>query len=243
MNHKITNIKFKPKRYSLSCVLILLVCALLTGCSTTRAYLTLSDLDPRFEFLHEAGIEIVLTDYVVSDIEKYNEFFKSTAIIAFTLDLSHSMIKDATANLKKYAQDHLAKMTMDENIEEIIGDTPHDELSVEQSVAIMRMEKERDRISHNEKKYFVFMGGQIGIGSLSLLRGIKETPKLLKRGRLLLTDIREDFYSNGIPKFWTISSVSKGIKESTERLNKVRQDAPVLVEDMKVLYEAFKMLS
>ena len=242
-NYMITNSEFQPNRKFSNYVLILFVCALLPGCGASRAFVTLSDLDSRFEVLNEAGIEIVLTDYIVSDIEKYNDFFKSSAIIAFTLDLSHSMTNDATANLKKYAQDHLAKMTMDENIEELIGDTPHDELSVEQSVAIMRMEKERDKISHNEKKYFIFMGGQIGIGSLSLLRGIKEVPTLLRRGRSLLTDVRGDFSSNGYFKFWVVPNVSKGIKESIERLNKVRQDAPVLVEDMKVLYEAFKMLS
>ena len=243
MNKKIANIISEPKKDSRIYLLAFLICALFPGCSTSRAYLTLSDIDPRFEVLNDAGIQIILTDYVVSDIEKYNEFFKSSAIISFTFNLSHSMIKDATANLKKYAQDHLAKMTMDENIEEMIGDTPHDSLSVEQSIAIMRLEKERDRISHNEKKYFIFMGGQIGIGFLALLRGIKETPSLLKQGRLLLTDIREDFSTNGIPDFLAISNVSKGMIESTERLNKVRKGAPVLVEDMKVLYEAFKMLS
>jgi len=243
MNRINTDLTVKSSRYILAAMLITLMCASLTGCGASRAYLTLADLDPRFEALEESGLEIRLTDYVISDIEKYDDFFKSSAIISFTFDLSHSMVNEATSNLKKYAQDHLAKMTMDENIEELIGDTPHDQLGVEQSVAIMRMEKEQDRISHNEKKYFIFMGGQIGIGFISLLRGVKEAPTLLKRGRSLLYNIGDDFSSDGVPKILSISSVSEGIKESIERLNKVRQDAPVLVEDMKVLYDAFKMLS
>jgi len=216
---------------------------LLTGCGASRAYVTLSDLDSRFEFLDEAGIEIALVDYTLSGVEKYNEFFKSCAIIYFASNVSHAMVNDATANLKKYAQDHLSKMTMDENIEELIGDTPHDDLSIEQSTAIMRMEKERGKLSLNEKKYFVLMAGQLGIGSLVLIRGIKETPDLLKSGRNLLTDVRNDFSHNGFPKFWLIPAVTQGIKESTERLNQVWKDAPVLVEDIKVLYDAFHMLS
>lgn len=216
---------------------------LLTGCGASRAYVTLSDLDSRFEFLDEAGIEIALVDYTLSGVEKYNEFFKSCAIIYFASNVSHAMVNDATANLKKYAQDHLSKMTMDENIEELIGDTPHDDLSIEQSNAIMRMEKERGKLSLNEKKYFVLMAGQLAIGSLLLIRGIKETPDLLKSGRNLLTDVGEDFSHKGFPMFWLIPAVTQGIKESTERLNQVRKDAPELVEDIKILYDAFHMLS
>ena len=242
MKYVFNNMRTELKRRAGNSVPMILMIVLLTGCAS-RGYVTLSDLDSRFEFLDEAGIEIALVDYSISGIEKYNDYFKSCAIIFFASNVSHAMVNGATANLKKYAQDHLSKMTMDENIEELIGDTPHDDLSIEQSTAIMRMEKERGKISLNEKKYFVLMAGQLGIGSLLLIRGIKETPNLLKRGRNLLTDVRNDFSLNGFPKFWLIPAVTEGIKESTERLNQVRQDAPVLVEDIKVLYDAFHMLS
>ena len=76
MNNKIANIKPEPKKDFRTYLLTLLVCALLSGCGTSRAYLTLSDIDPRFEVLNDAGIQIILTDYVISDIVKYNEFFK-----------------------------------------------------------------------------------------------------------------------------------------------------------------------
>jgi hypothetical protein len=58
----------------------------LSGCAG-RAVLTLSDLDPKFEFLEELGIQVVLIDYPTTGIDRYNEFFKSSALIYFTAEL------------------------------------------------------------------------------------------------------------------------------------------------------------
>jgi hypothetical protein len=215
---------------------------ILSGCAG-RAVLTLSDLDPKFEFLEELGIQVVLIDYPTTGIDRYNEFFKSSALIYFTAELSQSMVNNAAANLKNYARDHLAAGIMEENIQEFIGDTPSDQLTVEQSLAIMRMEKEHDRITENEARYFFSMAGQLGIASLALIRGAKETPDLIKKGKLLITHAWEDFTIMGIPRFWDIEPVVSGLDESLGRLKHVTEIAPVLIEDIVVLLRGFKELS
>jgi hypothetical protein len=214
----------------------------LLGCAG-RAVLTLSDLDPKFEFLEELGIQVVLIDYPTTGIDRYNEFFKSSALIYFTTELSQSMVNNAAANLKNYARDHLAAGIMEENIQELIGDTPSDQLTVEQSLAVMRMEKEQNRISDNESRYFFSMAGQLGIASLALIRGAKEAPDLIKKGRRLITHAWEDFTIMGIPRFWDIEPVVSGLDESIGRLKHVTEIAPILIEDIAVLLKGFKELS
>ncbi|MFC1619968.1 hypothetical protein ACFL45_08485 [Candidatus Neomarinimicrobiota bacterium] len=215
---------------------------LLSGCAG-RAVLTLSDLDPKFEFLEELGIQVVLIDYTTTGIDRYNEFFKSSALIYFTAELSQAMVNNAAANLKNYARDHLAAGIMEENIQELIGDTPSDQLTVEQSLAVMRMEKEQNRISDNESRYFFSMAGQLGIASLALIRGAKEAPDLIKKGKRLITHVWQDFTIMGIPRFWDIEPVVSGLDESLGRLKHVTVIAPVLIEDIVVLLQGFKELS
>jgi hypothetical protein len=152
------------------------------------------------------------------------------------------MVNNAAANLKNYARDHLAAVIMEENIQELIGDTPSDQLTVEQSLAVMRMEKEHNRISDNESRYFFSMAGQLGIASLALIRGAQETPDLIKKGKLLITHAWEDFTIMGIPRFWDIRPVVLGLDESLGRLKHVTQIAPVLIEDIAVLLRGFKEL-
>jgi hypothetical protein len=213
-----------------------------SGCAG-RAILTLSDIDPKFEFLEDVGIQVVLIDYPTTGIDRYNEFFKSSALIYFTAELSQSMVNNAAANLKNYARDHLAAGIMEENIQELIGDTPQDQLTIEQSLAVMRMEKEHDRITENESRYFFSMAGQLGIASLALIRGAKEAPDLVKKGKLLITHAWEDFTIMGFPRFWDIEPVVSGLDESIGRLQHVTEIAPVLIEDIAVLLRGFKELS
>ncbi|MFB0517045.1 MAG: hypothetical protein ACETWG_10660 [Candidatus Neomarinimicrobiota bacterium] len=222
---------------------IAVVTLFLSGCAPSRAVLTLSDLDPKLAFLEEHGIYVALIDYPVTGIEKYNEFFKSSALIYYTAELAGSMVNDATANLKRFARDRLAGAVMDENIRELIGDTPPDQLSVEQSLAVMRMEQERDRITQHEVEYFATTIGELGIASFALVRGIKETPDLIRSGGALLTNVKDDFTIFGIPRFWEIRPVVEGLNESIDRLKHVRDKAPVIVEDIAVLISGIKELS
>ena len=203
-----------------------------------------SDLDPKLSVLPEKlGIDIELIDYPVIGVENHDNFHKSTAIILTTYAVTKWMVDDATWNLKKYAQDHLAKIAMDTNLVELIGDTPHDQLTVEQSAAVLRMEKERDQISSDESRYFLKTTANIGIGVLSLTRSVKELPDLIKTGGSMISNVGSDFNFRGIPELWAIGGATKSLKESISRLNAVKNDAPVLLEDMKVLVDAFRSLS
>ncbi|MCH7495295.1 MAG: hypothetical protein IH825_04280 [Candidatus Marinimicrobia bacterium] len=231
-------------RKIISAAVAALLALLIAGCGAGRSTLYLSDLDPKFRVLPDKlGIDVVLNDYPVVGIVNHNNFHKSTAIILTTFSITKEMVDDATSNLKKYAMDHIAKMTMDENIDSLIGDTPHDQLTVEQSAAVLRMEKERDNISSNETKYFLSTGANLGIGVLSLIRSIQEIPDLLGNGKSMITNVRSDFTYMGIPKLWAIPAATTSLNESIKRLNAVKNDAPILLEDMKVLVDAFRALS
>lgn len=229
----------------LTVIFIVLAGLWVMGCASQKqTTLYFSDLDPNLRLLPEKlGIDIALIEYPIIGIATHDNFHKSTAIILMTFEVTKWMVADATLNLKKYAQDHIAKMTMDENIAELIGDTPHDQLTVEQSAAVLNMEKERNEISEDEAAYFLKVGANLGVGVLSLTRAVKELPNLIKTGGAMIFNVGSDFKFMGIPKFWAIGPATKSLKESTGRLNGIKNDAPILLEDIKVLVDAFRMLN
>lgn len=226
-------------------IVISILVVTLLGCGVGRMNLYLSDLDPKIDTVSQKlGIDVILYDYPKVGVKRHDEFHKSTAIILTTFEVTQWMVNDATKNLKRYAQDHLAKMTMDDNITELIGDTPHDSLTLEQAAAVMKMEKERQNISQDEAKYFITTGANIGVAVLSLTKFVKEVPKLILTGTAMIANVKADFtFLFIIPKVWRMPGAVKGLKESVNRLKSVKNDAPVLLEDSIVLVSAFRALN
>jgi hypothetical protein len=125
---------------------------------------------------------------------------------------------------------------MKENVAELVGDTPPEEWTVEQNIAIMKMAKQQDEISADEKRYFAQSAGTMVIGMAALSKGLGAVKELTEQGTQLQESISK-------LKKAQIPPATKGTKTSLEHLKEAQEKGPGMVEEIKVLTTAFQALS
>jgi len=146
------------------------------------------------------------------------------------------MTTTSTGQLKKFAMSKAADAAMKDNISGLVGNTPPEQWTTEQSFAVMKMAKAQGKINSDEVKYFATTAGSIGIAVISLGKGVKEAKDLLPKAQELLQNVKS-------VKPTLIPAATKGIKGSTGNLNNVVKNTPKMLEEMKVLLDGFKALS
>ncbi len=222
---------------------LLLLAGLLTmmwACAVQHP-LTIADIEPKlanFDIAYEYGIggeDGIITYYSIGN-DDFDAFFKTAAKLDGLIILTHYMTMTATGQLKKYAMSAAANEALKDNIHELVGDTPPEEYSTEQSIAVMQLAKQQDKVSDEERKYFATTSLSLGVGVYSLTKGVIETGNLLRDGSNLLQNI-------GLLEPWKIPAATKAISASMTNLKSIRNNAPATLEEMKVLYEGFKALN
>ena len=223
--------------------LMVFVMILVIGCAPSAKYaLTIADIEPKLAFIGGASIGFVddsedgLVTYIQIGDAVYDEFFKSSAKVDGLVILSKGMATTATGQLKKFAMSKAADAAMKENITDLVGDTPPEQWTTEQSFAVMKMAKQQNKISSDEVKYFATTAGSIGIAIVSLGKGVKEAKDLIPKAQELLQNAKSI-------KPTLILAATKGIKGSLSNLNNVVKNTPKMLEEMKVLLNGFKALS
>ena len=224
-------------------VLSAVVMFLVVGCAPSAKYaLTIADIEPKLAYIGGASIgfaddsEDGLVTYIQIGDAGYDEFFKSAAKLDGLVILCKGMTTTATGQLKKFAMSKAADAAMKNNINDLVGNTPPEQWTTEQSFAVMKMAKAQGKINSDEVKYFATTAGSIGIAVISLGKGVKEAKDLLPKGQELLQNVKS-------VKPTLIPAATKGIKGSVENLNNVVKNTPKMLEEMKVLLDGFKALS
>lgn len=218
------------------------VMMLLVGCAPSAKYaLTIADIEPKLAYIDGASIgfsddsEDGLVTYIQIGDADYDEFFKSAAKLDGLVILCKGMTTTATGQLKKFAMSKAADAALKDNIRDLVGNTPKEQWTTEQSIAVMKMAKRQGKINSDEAKYFATTAGSIGITVVSLGKGIKEAKDLVPKGQELLQNVKSI-------KPTLIPAATKGTKASIENLNSVVKNAPKMLEEMKVLLDGFKAL-
>jgi hypothetical protein len=166
----------------------------------------------------------------------YDDFFITAARLDGMAIIGKSMITHSIKQLKYFAMSKASDEALQLNIKLLVGDTPPEEWSDEQAISVLRMANEKRKVTSDEKKYFLATAGLIGIAVLSLGEAIDEAKELIPKGEQLMKNTKSLKYTQ-IPK------ATKGIKNSLENLNSVVNNAPKMLEEMKVLLDALKSLS
>jgi len=219
-----------------------LIVLLVVSLGAKKYELTLADIEPalagivKAEQIGFADKESIVT-YMKIGKSSYDVFFKTSAKLNGLSVLATVMTSTTTDQLKKYAMSKYAEEAMQENIKEFVGDVPPEEWSTEQSLAVMRMAKEQDKISNDEKEYFVNTALSLAIVAASLTKGTEEVGDLIKDGKSLLKNI-----TKAKLKLKQIKPATKGLKGSIKNLKNFKENAPVAAEEMAVLVKGFKML-
>jgi len=224
-------------------VLSAVVMFLVVGCAPSAKYaLTIADIEPKLAYIGGASIgfaddsEDGLVTYIQIGDAGYDEFFKSAAKLDGLVILCKGMTTTSTGQLKKFAMSKAADAAMKDNISGLVGNTPPEQWTTEQSFAVMKMAKAQGKINSDEVKYFATTAGSIGIAVISLGKGVKEAKDLLPKAQELLQNVKS-------VKPTLIPAATKGIKGSTGNLNNVVKNTPKMLEEMKVLLDGFKALS
>jgi len=203
--------------------------------------LTVADVAPKlaqFSESHNWGFtdEGGFVEYYQIGDSNFDNFFKTAAKLDGLVIVTQAMTTNATGKLKKYAQSKYSDAALQESIKDIVGDTKPESYTAEQSFAIMKLAKEQNKVTNDEKKYFASTAASMGIGVIALGKGVKEAGNLLKEGANLLKNVKST-------KPWLIPAATKGLKGSIENLKGIKNNAPKTLEEMKVLQEGFKALS
>jgi len=181
------------------------------------------------------SVDRVVTYMQIGD-PSYDDFFRSAAKLDGLVLLSKSMTAKATGQLKKFAQSKASDDELKDQIREIVGDTPSDQWTVEQSVAVMDSASGQKKIRVDEIKYFATTTGSIGLTVVSLTKSVKETKGLITQGQDLLQNVKS-------LKPTLVPAATKGLKASISNLQGVAKNAPALVEEMTVLAKGFGALA
>jgi len=223
-------------------LIVLLPALLLIIVSCAKQYpLTVADVAPKlaqFSESHNWGFtdEGGFVEYYQIGDPKFDNFFKTAAKLDGLVIIAQKMTTTTTGQLKKYAMSKAANESLREDITANIGETSPEDYTVEQSLIVMNLAKQQNKISKDELKYFATTSASLGIGVIALGKGVKEVGALLKEGANLLKNVKST-------KLWLVPAATKGLKGSIENLKGVKNNAPKTLEEMKVLLEGFKALS
>jgi len=216
---------------------------LVVGCAPSAKYaLTLADIEPNLAYLNGASYGFAddskdgLVTYIQIGDAKYDEFFKSCAKLDGLVILCKGLATTSTGQLKKFAMSKAADTAMKNNINDLVGNTPPEQWTAAQSFAVLKMAKAGGKIKSDEVKYFATTAASMGIGIISLGKGIKEAKDLIPKAQELLKNVKS-------VKPMLIPATTKGIKGSLGNLNNVVKNTPKMLEEMKVLLDGFKALS
>ena len=212
------------------------------GCAPSAKYaLTVADIEPKLAYIGGSSIgfadnsEDGIVTYVQIGDPGYDEFFKSAAKLNGLGILCKGMVTTSIGQLKKFAMSKAADAAMKDNINDLVGNTPPDKWTTEQSLAVMKMSKAQGKIKSDEVKYFANTASSIGIAVLSLGKGIKEAKELIPKANELLKNVKSI-------KPVLIPAATNGVKNSLGNLNGFVKNSPKMLEEMKVLLDGFKAL-
>jgi len=188
--------------------------------------------------------KILLADpirYNQVGIKEFDDFFQSAAKINGLVILSKGMVTSSIDELKKMAMSKAADAAMAQNIKDLVGDTPQEEWTTDQSIAVMEMAKAQGKLSNDEGKYFMTTAGSMVTVVASLGLGVKEAADLIQK----MPELQD-----GVKKMLTNpmqmrkgKKVVDGIKGSGQNLKSAVTTIPELVKELNMLVTAFKSLS
>lgn len=209
----------------------------------TARYLALEDVESSFAILDtlrgRGFIDFDFEEVRVAQVqaEEFDAFFLSAARANSLVDVNREITLFATRSLKKYAMSKFANAALKENIEELVGDQPPEEWTLEEDIAVLKMAKAEKKISRDEKVYFGKTAGALAAGAIGLAKGVDTVQALLSQGPRLLSP-----EALGGVHLQKIDDTREATQISMDNLKGARDKTPSLLEEMKVLQSAFSSL-
>ena len=140
--------------------------------------------------------------------------------------VSEAFSEALTRNLKAFARSYAAERAADQSVVEIVGSTPLDQLSEEQSFALLTLKKKRGELRKDEAVYVVSSAANTTQLVMFLNRTQTEAQVLAEQGKLLSQSVSVDF---GSPeKIRQAPTVARGLQDSMSHLQRASSRATTL---------------
>jgi len=194
--------------------------------------LTIGDIEPK---LAEFPVEFEGVEYKQIDEKAFDDFFKSAAKLHGLSAFAVRMTDASTTQLKKYARSKYADEELKNSIDELTENTPPDQWTLEQAIAVEKLAAEKNKVSAEEKEYFVTTAVSLGVMVASLTKSVQTSEDLIKQGGEL---------GEKAPKLSkTIApAAASAVKSSMDNLKAFAENTPKLVKQLNALATGFGSL-
>jgi len=211
-----------------------------------QSALTIADVEPKLAEVTKIDKSLdpfakEKVTYGVTRKADYDGFFKKSAITYGGLLVGQIATDDVTRNLQGFARSRFAKGALDDEMKAVVGDTPEDELTREQSFFIMEREKAKGNLTKDEIKYALKMLAYLGITQLLVKESVESSAKLIPEGEKLLRAAPDNFKSKN--ELLILPKVKDGLQQSISQLNRVKDEGAGVVEELVILTQAMKIMA
>jgi hypothetical protein len=165
-------------------------------------------------------------EYLAPGKQNYDEFFRASAEMRSGVMFSEAFSQALTRNLKSFARSYVAERAADQNVAEIVGTTPTDQLTEDQAFAVLTLKKKRGELHNDEVVYVASSATNTGQMIVFLNRTQKEAQLLTEQGNLLAKSVQADFADpKQLPQ---APAVAEGLKESLSHVQQASARAVAL---------------
>jgi hypothetical protein len=169
----------------------------------------------------------------------YDRFFKDSSTVRANLVVADALSEALSKNVKNYARSYAAAGAADENVKEIVGDTKPDQLSDEQSIALLRLKKKRNELSGDELKFAASSGANAVQVALYLVGTTLTTRQLAEQGKDLSGKVPTSFTGMEALK---APAATSGLSTSIDNLTRASTRIPDVAQKLTRLGEGLRSL-
>jgi hypothetical protein len=212
------------------------------GCSSTKYRLKMGDMHEslaNLTGLEGDPLEKEPVEFEETGKPKYDEFLRSAAHIRAGLIVSNALVEALTTNVKSFARSYAASRVADENVKELIGETPAEEMTEDQALAVLKLQKKRGELNDDVLEFATRSAANAGQTVLYLTETASSAVTLAKTGGELSQSVQNDFTGIDVAK---APAVAEGITTAVGNLKDAGEEAPELAKRLARLGEGLKSL-
>ncbi|MGC4000875.1 MAG: hypothetical protein QM767_26840 [Anaeromyxobacter sp.] len=124
---------------------------------------------------------------------RYDQFLQDAAFMDAGMIVSQATTDTLTTSLKGYARNIAASGAMKDAAKEIVGDTPPDQLSEEQSLALLALKKKMASLSEEELAFATKGAASATVVGGFLAKVPETSTQLVEQGSSLSQSVSKDF--------------------------------------------------
>ncbi len=176
--------------------------------------------------------------YPVVGNTKYDEFFKKSAEMRGRLIASQAVATTTLENMKETARSEAAKGALGDSIKEVVGEQPESMWSVEETAAIIKLQRKRGEVATDRLKGFSQSVASIRELSTFHVKLPMSSTDLANQGRGLAGSVPHDFIG---PAAIKAPQVTGALNDSAGWLKEAGEQAPLTAKELVRLGDAITM--